>query len=131
MPRDGGDATACRQATGAPDASSPAASRCSEIGWKSPTRRSSWRVQRILTGARTARDASTASMTKSDRPRRPNPPPSSVTLTITAEGSSPSAFAIASCAPFGFCVPAQTSQRPGFTSATALIGSSGVCAWYG
>ena len=54
---------------------------------------SSSRVQMTFTGALTAFEVSTASVTKSGSPRRPNPPPSSVVTTSTRSTGTPASFA--------------------------------------
>ena len=63
---------------------------------------SSSRVQTTFTGAPTAFDVSTASITKSTSPRRPKPPPRSVTWT------------------FVFFVPTAPPAEPAFQSANCV-----------
>ncbi len=57
----------------------------------------------------------------------PNPPPSSVTFTVTLSSGRLRAFISRSLAPAGPCVEAQASQTPSFTRATAAGASIG--AW--
>ena len=78
-----------------------------------------------LTGALTAFEICTASRTKwlSKTARRPKPPPNNVVWTLTCSGLSPAACAAAMRSTVWNCVPVQTSQRSGRTSATQLSGS--------
>ena len=84
---------------------------------------SSSRVQTTFTGAPTAFDVSTASITKSTSPRRPKPPPRSIVWTETCPMGSPVSFAAIACDPPGFWVGAQTVHASTVTWAVQFIGS--------
>ncbi len=91
---------------------------------------SSSRVQMTLTGAPAAFAISTASMMNSSSrwPRRPKPPPISMSCSVTLLRGIPSTLATASCAMVWLCVPHQISAASpdGDTMATAFSGS--ICA---
>jgi hypothetical protein len=84
-----------------------------------------------LTGRRTARESSAESTMNSVSrlPRRPNPPPISMSFSFTLETGRPSASATAATAKVWLCVPHQISHRSpaAETEATELSGS--ICAW--
>ena len=88
---------------------------------------SSSRVQITCTGAPIFIDVSTASCTKSVRPRRPSPHPKKVGCTDTLSIGRPVICAAALCVPCGLCVGAQTSHLSGCTWAVQFIGS--IVAW--
>jgi hypothetical protein len=89
---------------------------------------SSSRDQITFTGAPTAFDVSTASMTKSPSPRRPNPPPRYAVCTNTLLSGRPVTPIAACCVAVCDCVETQTSQRSACTCAVQFIGSIGACA---
>ena len=67
-------------------------------------------------------------MTKSGFDLRPNPPPSSVTCTVTSAGVMPSRFATRSRAAWGDCTQPHTSHLPLAMRTVAAGGSIGACA---
>jgi hypothetical protein len=83
-----------------------------------------------LTGRPASFDISTASMMKSTSrlPRRPKPPPISMSCSFTLSFAMPRIFAGASVAVVWLCVPAQisTASPAGDTDAMAFSGS--ICA---
>src|SRR5678815_4165060 len=89
---------------------------------------SSSRDQITLTGAPTAFDVSTASVTKSPSPRRPKPPPTYVVCTKTLLSGRPVTPMAACCVMVCDCVGTHTSQRSACTCAVQFIGSIGACA---
>ena len=88
---------------------------------------SSSRVHITFTGRPASFDISTASMMKSTSrlPRRPKPPPISVSLSFTLSFGMPRILAGASVAVVWLCVPAQisTESPDGDTDAMAFSGS--------
>src|ERR1700752_2896117 len=92
---------------------------------------SSSRDQTTLIGLAVAFRIVTASETKSDVPRRPNPPPSSVLFTLTLFSGSPVISAATFLAMLGTCDPTQTSHSLPVIRAVQFIGSIGACARYG
>ena len=88
---------------------------------------SSGRVQTSLIGVPVALEISAASITKSHFDLRPNPPPSSVTLTVTLSSGRSSTFARSARQPPGLCTGAQAMHLPPLTCTVAFGGS--MLAW--
>ena len=74
---------------------------------------------------------STASITKSRSPRRPNPPPRSVVWIVTRSGGSPVRRPAISSEPPGFWVGIHIVHASAVTWAVAFIGSMHACSRYG
>ena len=70
---------------------------------------------------------STASITKSRSPRRPNPPPRNVVLTVTLSTGSPVRRAAVSRDPPGFWVGIHMVHASEVTWAVAFMGSMQAC----
>src|SRR5216684_4974596 len=114
-----GNTLRCSHAVGFPSAPSVALKYIAATEWNESNLMSSSRLQTTLIGFPVFFDKTAASTTKSGNDLRPNPPPSSVTFTVTSSFLIPTAAAIASCAPCGFCEGAQASTFPSLNTANA------------